>query len=154
MSVWLGPPERNTKMQFFAVFCRFGVTAETVSKRLALATSAKYEATMPVPAICRKRRRENPSPQNGEVPCGGQLQSFESCFFMAASVEQKLQPVEQRELEILGLRREVAALEIGDRGVALVLRRIARQRRDVHLLDDRRGIARHLQQLGDSRFHA
>src|SRR5258706_2677072 len=63
VSMLLGAPGRKMKMQFFAVFFSetFGATMRACSM-LGLRTSAKYEATIPVPATCRKRRRENPGP--------------------------------------------------------------------------------------------
>jgi len=60
----LGAPGRKMKMQFLAVF--FSATLAAIVRacsRLGLMTSAKYDATMPVPATCRKRRREKPGPR-------------------------------------------------------------------------------------------
>src|SRR5262245_59016777 len=56
------------KMAFLAVFrsATFGATIRACS-RLGLIRSAKYDATMPVPAICRKRRRENPGPSESPL---------------------------------------------------------------------------------------
>ena len=63
VSTWLGAPERKIMMQFLAVLCSVGFTAVADSSSFALATSAKYEATRPVPATWRKLRRVKPSPR-------------------------------------------------------------------------------------------
>src|SRR3954464_2959336 len=62
VSMLLGAPGRKMKMAFFAVL-RSATPGAVVApcNRRGLRTSAKYEATRPVPAICMKRRREKPS---------------------------------------------------------------------------------------------
>jgi hypothetical protein len=59
MSVWLGAPARKMKMQFFAVLRSVGAAFVVAPRRRrGSKTSAKYDATMPVPAIRKKWRRE------------------------------------------------------------------------------------------------
>src|SRR5258708_17321268 len=68
VSMLLGGRGRKMKMQFFAEFCSdtFGATMRACNSR-GLTTSAKYDATMPVPAICMKRRREKPGPSDNPL---------------------------------------------------------------------------------------
>src|SRR3954453_7431713 len=67
VSMLLGAPGRKMKMQFFAVFLRRTPDSVTAPwSRRGLETSAKEEATSPVPATCRNRRREKPSPSSGK----------------------------------------------------------------------------------------
>src|SRR5260221_131011 len=68
VSMLLGAPGRKMKMQFFAEFWSdtFGATMRACNSR-GLTTSAKYDATMPVPAICMKRRREKPGPSDNPL---------------------------------------------------------------------------------------
>src|SRR4051795_8183896 len=62
VSMLLGAPGRKMKIAFFAVLRRETPCAVVAAcSRRGLKTSAKYEATRPVPAIFMKRRREKAS---------------------------------------------------------------------------------------------
>jgi hypothetical protein len=100
---------------------------------LGLRTSAKYEATRPVPAMERKRRRVNPRPRPmplALLQVGHSMVLLGSLgLLMCASIEEKLERVEERPLQILGLLpeavRAAAGLEVGDGGRSLRVGRIA-----------------------------
>src|SRR5258708_4928663 len=114
------------KMQLFAVERSVVFEATLRAKsNFGSTTSANHDATRPVPAICMKRRRLKPGPRARPVP---RAQSGHSLFFFIASlavashrnpgrqqaaallVEQKLQTVDQSELQVLGLLLQVPAL--------------------------------------------
>src|SRR5207253_5618449 len=63
-------PVRRMKIALFAVLRRETPLGDAVApyRSFGLATSTKYDATMPVPAIFRKRRREKPGPSGRPPP--------------------------------------------------------------------------------------
>src|SRR4051812_5378121 len=133
------PPARKISRQFFALFCSNGAAVVALSSSPALSTSGKYDAIRLVPAICRKRRREKPPLQKGEL-FWVQVQS--SFFIAAASVEQELEPVDQHELQVFRVRFQIAVLQIRDRRRALGVFRFSRKRGEVQLVGDGARIVR------------
>src|SRR5438874_670134 len=63
MSVLLGAPARKMKMAPLAVLRTFAFDVVAPCSSDGLRTSAKYDATTPVPAIFRNRRRVKPGPR-------------------------------------------------------------------------------------------
>src|ERR1051325_6404539 len=99
------------RMQLFAVLCSVGFTLIAACSSDGLTTSAKYEETRPVPATCRKRRRLKPSPKSGNDPVCSQSHFF---AMAGASVEQELDAVEERELQVFRLPGQRAAVQVRD----------------------------------------
>src|SRR5712692_7114092 len=146
MSVWLGAPDRKTKMQLRAVLSSVGETA--ASTRGGFRTSAKYEPTTVVPAILKKRRREKPFPKTGKLPPNRQASHFFSdiCdLLLRPSVVEELQLVQQRELEVFGLGREGPALQVRDGPRPLRGGWIPAERGEIERVDDRVRIRRRLE---------
>src|ERR1043165_8725550 len=130
------------RMQFFAERRSVGVTEVAAASRRALATSAKNEATTEVPASFMKWRRLNPSPKTGKLPRCSPGQ-FVSCGMVGLrSVEEKLQLVDERELQVFGLPGQLAAPQECRRLCFFLRRRVARQRVEVEAFGDRGGVGR------------
>src|SRR5436305_13292629 len=122
VSLWLGAPVRKMKIALLAVLrnATLGAAVAPNSSR-GLTTSAKYEATSPVPATLRKRRREKPGP-SGSPPPRAHVSHSGSLFFaissphvpVEVSVEEKLELVHQRELQVFSALIEIAADQVID----------------------------------------
>src|ERR1035437_6974648 len=130
VSEWLGAPAMKMKMQFRAVPWSAG--AEAASRRGGFKTSAKYEPTIAVPATRKRRRRDRPSPRQGNEPPRVQASQISLWDGIGGlpSVEGELELVEEGPLEILGLRPERPALELRERARLLGGTGRARERCD------------------------